>query len=210
MPFLPGLSRSLFGERLALPSVATWWCGQPPALTYVRQNLDFLVIKPAFPARGMEPVFGGRLGPSERSRLLAATGERGPTISPARNCSTCPACPSGPRMALCHAASSCAFISPLPAMAGSSCPAGSPVFLPLRIPRSSPCSTAVAAKIPGFSHGAGRQLHPAPPARFAGRAASRRQQRPAQPRRRTSLLARPLRRALRAPGARAALHPGPA
>ncbi len=70
IPFLPGLSRSLLGERLALPSVATWWCGQPPALRYVRQNLDFLVIKPAFPALGMEPVFGGRLGPVERSRLL--------------------------------------------------------------------------------------------------------------------------------------------
>ena len=41
-----------------------------PGLRYVRQNLDFLVIKPAFPARGMEPVFGGRLGPAERSRLL--------------------------------------------------------------------------------------------------------------------------------------------
>lgn len=71
IPFLPGLSRSLLGERLALPSVATWWCGQPAALRYVRQNLDFLVIKPAFPARGMEPVFGGRLAPIERAHLLA-------------------------------------------------------------------------------------------------------------------------------------------
>ncbi|MGA3222447.1 MAG: circularly permuted type 2 ATP-grasp protein [Acidobacteriaceae bacterium] len=71
IPFLPGLSRNLLGERLALPSVATWWCGQPRALSYVRQNLDFLVIKPAYPSKGMEPVFGGRLGPGERSRLLA-------------------------------------------------------------------------------------------------------------------------------------------
>src|SRR6201994_3450995 len=70
IPFLPGLSRTLLGERLALPSVATWWCGQPPALRYVRQNLDFLIIKPAFPARGMEPFFGGGLGPAERARLL--------------------------------------------------------------------------------------------------------------------------------------------
>ncbi len=51
IPFLPGLSRSLLGERLALPSVATWWCGQPRARRYVRENLDFLVIKPAFPPR---------------------------------------------------------------------------------------------------------------------------------------------------------------
>jgi uncharacterized circularly permuted ATP-grasp superfamily protein/uncharacterized alpha-E superfamily protein len=71
IPFLPGLSRRLLGERLALPSVATWWCGQPAALRYVRQNLDFLVIKPAYPSKGMEPVFGGRLNPSERLRVLA-------------------------------------------------------------------------------------------------------------------------------------------
>ncbi len=68
--FLPGLSRRLLGERLALPSVATWWCGQAPALRYVRQNLDFLVIKPAYPSKGMEPVFGGRLDAAERSRLM--------------------------------------------------------------------------------------------------------------------------------------------
>jgi uncharacterized circularly permuted ATP-grasp superfamily protein/uncharacterized alpha-E superfamily protein len=70
IPFLPGLSRKLLGERLALPSVATWWCGQPAANSYVRHNLDFLVIKPAYPAKGMEPVFGGRLNLVERSRLL--------------------------------------------------------------------------------------------------------------------------------------------
>jgi uncharacterized circularly permuted ATP-grasp superfamily protein/uncharacterized alpha-E superfamily protein len=69
--FLPGLSRKLLGERLILPSVATWWCGQRAARNYVRNNLDFLIIKPAYPAKGMEPVFGGRLAPNERARLLA-------------------------------------------------------------------------------------------------------------------------------------------
>ena len=49
MPFLPGLSRRFLGEKLKLPSVATWWCGQPDALDYVRDNLDSLVIKPSFP-----------------------------------------------------------------------------------------------------------------------------------------------------------------
>jgi uncharacterized circularly permuted ATP-grasp superfamily protein/uncharacterized alpha-E superfamily protein len=70
-PFFPSLCNSLLGERLALPSVATWWCGQPAAFRYVRENLDFLIIKPAFPAKGMEPVFGGRLAPNERERLLS-------------------------------------------------------------------------------------------------------------------------------------------
>jgi uncharacterized circularly permuted ATP-grasp superfamily protein/uncharacterized alpha-E superfamily protein len=70
MPFLPGLSRRMLGEPLQLPAVATWWCGQPEAFRYVLDNLDFLVIKPAFPAKGMEPVFGGKLAAGERSGLI--------------------------------------------------------------------------------------------------------------------------------------------
>jgi uncharacterized circularly permuted ATP-grasp superfamily protein/uncharacterized alpha-E superfamily protein len=70
MPFLPGLSKRFLGERLKLPSVATWWCGQPEALEYVRQNLDSLVIKPSFPAMNMEPVFGGKLAGDQRKKLL--------------------------------------------------------------------------------------------------------------------------------------------
>ena len=61
MPFLPGLSRHLLGEELKLPSVATWWCGQPRALNWVLDNLESVVVKPAFPSRGMEPVFGSEL-----------------------------------------------------------------------------------------------------------------------------------------------------
>jgi uncharacterized circularly permuted ATP-grasp superfamily protein/uncharacterized alpha-E superfamily protein len=76
MPFLPGLSRRLLGEHLKLPTVATWWCGQPDALSYVRKNLDFLVIKPAFPSKGMEPVIGGELAGEERSKLIAQMQER--------------------------------------------------------------------------------------------------------------------------------------
>ena len=60
MPFLPGLSSRFLGEKLKLPSVATWWCGQAAAFEYVRDHLDSLVIKPSFPAQGMEPVFGGQ------------------------------------------------------------------------------------------------------------------------------------------------------
>jgi len=76
MPFLSGLSKRLLGEGLKLPSVATWWCGQSDALRYVRENLDFLVIKPAFPSKGMEPVFGGKLSAADRASLLARMDER--------------------------------------------------------------------------------------------------------------------------------------
>jgi uncharacterized circularly permuted ATP-grasp superfamily protein/uncharacterized alpha-E superfamily protein len=76
MPFLPRLSQRLLGERLQLPSVATWWCGQPAPLRYVLDHLDSLVIKPAFPSLGTEPVFGGKLAGDERSRMIARLRER--------------------------------------------------------------------------------------------------------------------------------------
>jgi uncharacterized circularly permuted ATP-grasp superfamily protein/uncharacterized alpha-E superfamily protein len=69
MPFLPGLSRYLTGEKLKLPSVATWWCGQPSALDWVLNHLDSVVVKPAFPSRGMEPVFGAELEQGEKGKL---------------------------------------------------------------------------------------------------------------------------------------------
>ena len=69
MPFLPGLSRHMTGEGLKLPSVATWWCGQSYALDWVVNHLDQVVVKPAFPSRGMEPVFGARLVQSEKGKL---------------------------------------------------------------------------------------------------------------------------------------------
>ena len=69
MPFLPGLSRHLLGEKLKLPSVATWWCGQEYALDWVLNNLDSVVVKPAFPSRGMEPVFGAELQQAEKGKF---------------------------------------------------------------------------------------------------------------------------------------------
>lgn len=71
MPFLPGLAKHLLGQELQLPSVATWWCGQQSALDWVVTNLDKVVVKPAFPTLGMEPVFGSELQPAEREAFLA-------------------------------------------------------------------------------------------------------------------------------------------
>jgi uncharacterized circularly permuted ATP-grasp superfamily protein/uncharacterized alpha-E superfamily protein len=72
LAFLPRLCRELLGEELALPSVATWWCGQDDALGYVEAHFDELVVKPAFPGTGQEPVFGARLAKAERESLIAA------------------------------------------------------------------------------------------------------------------------------------------
>jgi uncharacterized circularly permuted ATP-grasp superfamily protein/uncharacterized alpha-E superfamily protein len=48
MSFLPGLCKHLLGEKLKLPSVATWWCGQKSAQQHVLEHLDKLELKPAF------------------------------------------------------------------------------------------------------------------------------------------------------------------
>lgn len=68
--FMPPLTEWLLGESLELPSVATWWCGERPALDHVIENLDRLVIKPAFPNQHFEPVFGSALDRSDRHRLI--------------------------------------------------------------------------------------------------------------------------------------------
>ena len=69
--FLPNLCRHILGEELKMPTVATWWCGQPQALSYVTDNLSNLVIKPASPDHRHEPIFGARLSDKQRERLIA-------------------------------------------------------------------------------------------------------------------------------------------
>ena len=73
--FLPGVARVLLGESLRLPSVATWWCGERPALEYAIAHLDRLVVKPTFPNQKFEPRFG---------RDLARGGDRRADPAPAQ------------------------------------------------------------------------------------------------------------------------------
>jgi uncharacterized circularly permuted ATP-grasp superfamily protein/uncharacterized alpha-E superfamily protein len=69
--FLPPLAEPLIEERLLLPSVATWWCGEAPAFDWVAAHLSELVIKPAFPNQKLGAVFGSDLSGEERAALLA-------------------------------------------------------------------------------------------------------------------------------------------
>jgi uncharacterized circularly permuted ATP-grasp superfamily protein/uncharacterized alpha-E superfamily protein len=69
--FLPALAESLIGERLTLPSVATWWCGERPAFESVLEQLPRLVIKPTFPNQNRAPVFGRDLSAEQRADLIA-------------------------------------------------------------------------------------------------------------------------------------------
>src|SRR5580692_3360018 len=69
MGFMPAAAERLLGEKLRLPSVATWWCGERLALEYVLENLERLVIKPAYPNQNFPAVFGRDLEASARIEL---------------------------------------------------------------------------------------------------------------------------------------------
>ena len=68
--FLPALCKRLLGEPLKMPSVATWWCGEPAALEVVVNKLDQLIIKPSFPQLRQFPVFGQDLTGNARTAFI--------------------------------------------------------------------------------------------------------------------------------------------
>jgi uncharacterized circularly permuted ATP-grasp superfamily protein/uncharacterized alpha-E superfamily protein len=63
--FLPAISRHLLGEELALPSLATWWCGEDAALREVLPLLKDSVIKPTYPRSGLDTAMGQSLSDRE-------------------------------------------------------------------------------------------------------------------------------------------------
>jgi len=67
--FLPAVARHFLGQEPILPSVASWWCGQPRERDHVLANLHRLVIKPIHRAAGSAPVFGALLTRKARARL---------------------------------------------------------------------------------------------------------------------------------------------
>lgn len=68
LAFLPSLCRHLLGEELRLPSVATWWCGQPREREFVLQNLERLVIKPICSMPGLPESKPGSMDQSQLAR----------------------------------------------------------------------------------------------------------------------------------------------
>jgi uncharacterized circularly permuted ATP-grasp superfamily protein/uncharacterized alpha-E superfamily protein len=69
MPFLPAVCQYLLSEALKLPSVRTWWCGQPEALVYVLDHMASLVIAPAVPMQTNGVVSGWKLSRAQQRRL---------------------------------------------------------------------------------------------------------------------------------------------
>lgn len=48
VPFLPAVAKHFFGKELIMPTIATWWCGQPKEMNYVIDNLKTLVVRKIF------------------------------------------------------------------------------------------------------------------------------------------------------------------
>jgi uncharacterized circularly permuted ATP-grasp superfamily protein/uncharacterized alpha-E superfamily protein len=75
LSFLPALSKHFLDEELAMPSLATWWCGQERERRYVLDHLDELVVRRVsssrslFP-RGQEGLLTPEAPPEQRERLI--------------------------------------------------------------------------------------------------------------------------------------------
>ena len=82
LSFLPSLSRHFFDEDLTLPSVATWWCGQPRERDHVLQHLDDLVVHRISSAwslfgSGRGSLVSAETTAEERERLVHAVERAG-------------------------------------------------------------------------------------------------------------------------------------
>lgn len=51
LAFMPRLCEHLLGEKLAIPNIATWWCGQPGEAEHVRANASRMMIGEALSTR---------------------------------------------------------------------------------------------------------------------------------------------------------------
>jgi uncharacterized circularly permuted ATP-grasp superfamily protein/uncharacterized alpha-E superfamily protein len=72
LAFLPQIARHLIGEDLKLPSVRTWWCGDPAICSDVLGRLDELVIKPVEPHSTRSTIFGATLAEETRAQVAEA------------------------------------------------------------------------------------------------------------------------------------------
>lgn len=68
--FLPKICQALMGAPLAIPSIASWWCGERSTLRTLIPQLSDYVLKPTFNDRGRRfvPAIGKSLSPREREQ----------------------------------------------------------------------------------------------------------------------------------------------
>ena len=57
--FLPGISEKLLHQKLLLPAMDTWWCGEPVALQSALHHINNIALKPTYPASDGHQTFPG-------------------------------------------------------------------------------------------------------------------------------------------------------
>ncbi|MGV3632864.1 MAG: circularly permuted type 2 ATP-grasp protein [Pseudorhodoplanes sp.] len=81
MSVMPQIAGHLTGEDLALPNIATWWCGDPASRRHVLDNLQTMAISGAFSGLpeldGRSQVLPSDLDGAKRDALREAIEERG-------------------------------------------------------------------------------------------------------------------------------------
>ena len=75
--FLPALSRHLLNQPLALPSLASWWCGEQAALQAVLPHLKDCVIKSTYPGSDAESAIVQTLSARELDEWAGRLVRRG-------------------------------------------------------------------------------------------------------------------------------------
>jgi uncharacterized alpha-E superfamily protein len=76
LAFMHNICRYFLGEDLIMPSVATWWCGQPKELNFVLNNIDKLIIKKANRKSRFRSVYGRLLTAKDKEELKKALIQR--------------------------------------------------------------------------------------------------------------------------------------
>nr|HET7857709.1 circularly permuted type 2 ATP-grasp protein [Caldimonas sp.] len=74
--YLPGLSRALLDERLALPSIATWWLGERAAFEDAWRRPERLIVKPIERSPNEPSIVVGELSAAARDALHRRIAER--------------------------------------------------------------------------------------------------------------------------------------
>jgi len=70
---LPALAELLLGERLELPGIATWWCGDAASRDYVQANAGHLNLRHAFVVRHLLVAGAAEFGQSDAGLQNPAT-----------------------------------------------------------------------------------------------------------------------------------------
>jgi uncharacterized circularly permuted ATP-grasp superfamily protein/uncharacterized alpha-E superfamily protein len=82
MSFMPSIAEHLLGKDLAMPNIATWWCGDREARDEVLSDFNSLAIAGAFAntipgIAADQQILPASLSPAERANLSAAIEARG-------------------------------------------------------------------------------------------------------------------------------------